>query len=105
MGGSGHDPAHSRTFHAILEDTPTGPFDDTGGIGDLRESLGQVVPACFPERVLAAHEQGDVLVARGVALSDLFGHPTENRLNLRLGRVHVIALQGRPDRLEAGCRA
>jgi hypothetical protein len=29
--GAGHDPAHSGAFHAVFDDTPAGPFDDTGG--------------------------------------------------------------------------
>jgi hypothetical protein len=38
----------------------------------------------------------------GIALRYLLGHPSEERLHLRLGRVHGIALQGGPTVLEAG---
>ena len=71
-------------------------------LGDVGKLLGQVVPTGFPERVLPVHEQDDRVLARGVALRHLLGHPSEDRLNLRLGRVHGIALQGGADVLEAG---
>ena len=71
-------------------------------LGHLRKRLGQVRPAGSPQRFLAVHEQDDRAHPVGIALRHLLGHPTEDRLHLRRGRVHGIALQGGPYVLEAG---
>ena len=60
--GSGHDPTHSGTFHAVFDDTPAGPFDDAGGDGEavlevdvVGHAMGIVVevPADALQRIAA----------------------------------------------------